>query len=159
MFQWNDGMRPILKDCNDEEKEKSCREMINFGYDFLVKYKGYDKPRSWSYSLVYFEEIENYIMEKSMPGSYDSKMVKISADHACFIADYGWEKYENEMQKPQDIDSVEQFFYDKTFDDYDPKDVKIEDPFKREENQAGNVVINLNDLNALLNAARMPDPE
>src|SRR5947207_9142095 len=105
MFKWNNDMRPILKDNDDDGKEKMCREMIRFGHDYLVKYKGYDKPRSWSFAISYFEEIENYIMEKSMPGSYDSKMIKTSADHACFIADYGWERYEKEMQKPQDIGS------------------------------------------------------
>lgn len=132
MFQWNRKMRDILKDSTDI-KEAACREMIQHGYNFLIKYKDYGKPRSWSFAKVYIEEIENYIMEKSIPGTYDSMMIKVSADHAAFIADYGWEKYEKEMQKPQEVGDAFQFFYDQSFDDYDAKPVEIEDIFKKNE--------------------------
>lgn len=131
MFQWNPNMRNILKEGEtSEENEEICREMIAHGYDFLIKKVNYGKPKSWSFAPIYKDQIENYIMEMSMPGSYTSAMVIISANHAAFIADYGWDKYAREMRKPEDISSVNQFFYDTSFDDYDPKNVEIKDPFE-----------------------------
>jgi len=102
--------------------------MVQFGLNYLKKIN-YEKPRNWSFALQYTEDIENYIMEMSIPGTYTSTMVVTAANHAAFIADYGWDKYCREMRKPTDIGNVKEFFYDSSFDDYDPKNVEIKDPF------------------------------
>lgn len=133
MLQWNHNCRNILLTDSTLEKEKLCQQMIKNGYEFLVRDKNHAIPRGWSFATIYAEEVENYIMECAIPGTYDSTMVKVAASHAAFIADYGWDKYVNNLNKPQEVSDVNQFFYDSTFEDYDAKTIEIADPFKKEE--------------------------
>lgn len=129
MFQWNESMRKIV-DALPPEKEQLCHKMIQHGYDYLIKTLG-GKPRSWSFANAYRHETENYIMEKMISGTYTSKMVEVTANHAAFIFDYGWDKYCREMRKPESGGNVKEFFYDSSFDDYDPLQVEIPDVVKK----------------------------
>lgn len=129
MFQWNDSMRKVIETLT-REQEVQCHKMIEYGCQYLMKID-FAKPRSWSFAQTHATEIENYIMEKCITGSYNSKMLEVAANHAAFIADYGWDRYCREMRKPESGGSVKEFFYDASFDDYDPLKVEIPEVIKK----------------------------
>ncbi len=124
MFQWNSKMRNILLEDSSAEKEELCQQMIAFGVKYFEDKIKLKQPNKWAVASFYQSEVEEAIMQQAEPGSYTSKMIIVSADHACFIADYGWKDYEKSMMKPNEISNSSQFFYDDSFKDYDEKEIK-----------------------------------
>lgn len=137
MFQWNNKMRNILLEESSEEHEKICQQMILYGVKYFEEKIKLKQPSKFAIASFYQNEIEEAIMRNAEPGSYTSKMVIVSADHACFIADYGWREYEKNMLKPLEISNSSEFFYDDSFNDYDKKEVeikKIDNPLDANDN-------------------------
>lgn len=124
MFQWNDKMRNILLENSSVEKEAICQQMIIFGVKYFEDKIKLQQPNKWAIASFYQSEIEEAIMRSAIPGSYTSKMIFVSADHACFIADYGWKDYAKSMMKPLEISNSSEFFYNDSFIDYDEKEIK-----------------------------------
>jgi hypothetical protein len=124
MFYWTDKMRKILLENSSNDKEKVCQEMITFGVSHFNEKIKLQQPNQWAVASFYQTEVEEAIMHNAIPGSYTSKMVSVSADHACFIADYGWKNYEKSMLKPLEITNTSEFFYNDSFNDYDEKKIE-----------------------------------
>lgn len=126
MFNWN-NTRLLLGADSTPEKEIICQQMIKFGYDEAIKHAS--PVLGWKVSANYAEEIEHAIMRRAMSGTYDEKMLRIAINHACHIADYGWNAYIRDLGKPESAGDANEFFYDQTFDDYDEKIVEVKDIF------------------------------